>query len=80
MFTQTLENPAPPSLVAEKIFEIAETGTWKVRHPVGPDAMPLLQWRLGMSDEDWVDLYASDDEEWARRMQANSVADAEPVK
>jgi NAD(P)-dependent dehydrogenase (short-subunit alcohol dehydrogenase family) len=29
MFTQTLENPAPPSLVAEKIFEIAESGTWK---------------------------------------------------
>jgi hypothetical protein len=41
--------------------------------------MPLLQWRLGMSDEDWVDLYASDDEEWARRVQANSIADAEPV-
>jgi NAD(P)-dependent dehydrogenase (short-subunit alcohol dehydrogenase family) len=80
MFTQTLENPAPPTLVAEKIFEIAGSGTWKLRHPVGPDAMPLLQWRLGMSDEDWVDLYASDDEEWARRMQANSVADAEAVK
>jgi len=77
MFTRTLENPAPPTLVAEKIFEIAESGTWQLRHPVGPDAVPLLEWRLGMSDEDWVDLYASDDEEWARRMQRDAAA---PVK
>lgn len=80
MFTETLENPAPPSLVAEKIFEVAESGTWKLRHPVGPDAMPLLEWRRGMSDEEWVDRYASDDEEWARRMQGDPIADSAAVK
>jgi NAD(P)-dependent dehydrogenase (short-subunit alcohol dehydrogenase family) len=80
MFTRTLENPAPPTLVAEKIFEIAKSGTWQLRHPVGPDAVPLLEWRLGMSDEEWVDLYASDDEEWVRRMQGDAAAGAEPVK
>jgi NAD(P)-dependent dehydrogenase (short-subunit alcohol dehydrogenase family) len=69
LFTQSLENPTPPTLVAEKILEIAQSGTWKLRHPVGPTAEPFLQWRLGMSDEEWVALYASDDETWARRME-----------
>jgi hypothetical protein len=42
--------------------------------------MPLLEWRRAMADEDWVDLFASDDAEWARRMEANAIADAEAVK
>ncbi len=69
LFTQSLENPTPPTLVAEKILEIAQSGTWKLRHPVGPTAEPFLEWRRGMSDEEWVALYASDDETWARRME-----------
>ena len=45
MFSDALQDPVPPSLVAQKILEIAESGTWQLRHPVGPDAIPLLQWR-----------------------------------
>jgi len=51
----------PPSLVADKILEIAESGTWQLRHPVGPDAAPLLQWRSQMTDEEWIDVNAGDD-------------------
>ena len=68
LFTASLKNPVPPSLVAQKIVEVAENGTWQLRHPVGPDAVPFLEWRRGFTDEEWVELNASDDETWNRRM------------
>ena len=71
LFEASLKNPAPPSLVAQRILEIAESGTWELRHPVGPDAAPFLQWRKAMSDEEWVDLNASDDETWYRRVESD---------
>jgi NAD(P)-dependent dehydrogenase (short-subunit alcohol dehydrogenase family) len=61
LFTGSLQNPIPPSLVAEKILEVADSGTWQLRHPVGPDAAPFLQFRNKMSDEEWVDVNAGDD-------------------
>lgn len=39
-----------------------ESGTWQLRHPVGPDAEPLLAWRMTMTDEEWVELNAADDD------------------
>ncbi len=69
LFAAALKNPAPPSLVAEKIRGIIESGTWQLRHPVGPDAAPFLDWRKSMTDEEWVDLHAADDETWYRRME-----------
>jgi NAD(P)-dependent dehydrogenase (short-subunit alcohol dehydrogenase family) len=68
MFTESLKNPVPPSLVAKKILEIAESGTWQLRHPTGPDAVPFLQWRGGMSDEEWVALNAGDDATFFSRL------------
>lgn len=68
LFANSFRNPVPPSVVAQKILEIAESGTWRLRHPVGPDALPLLQWRGGMTDEQWIDFNASDDETWYRNM------------
>lgn len=73
MFTNALKSPALPSLVAQKIMEIAESGTWQLRHPVGPDAVPLLQWRNQMTDEEWVDLQAGDDETYFQRLERDSV-------
>jgi NAD(P)-dependent dehydrogenase (short-subunit alcohol dehydrogenase family) len=61
MFANALKNPVPPSLVAAKILEVAESGTSQLRHPVGPDAIPLLQMRSQMTDEEWVDTNAADD-------------------
>ncbi len=72
VFTNALQTPAPPSVVAQRIVEIAESGTWQLRHPVGPDAVPLLQWRNGMTDEEWVDLHSSDDETYFRRLERDS--------
>ena len=77
-FAAVLKNPVPPSVVAQKIVEIAESGTWQLRHPAGPDAIPLLQWRSQMTDEQWVDLHASDDEAWYRGMGLDHNPDKRP--
>jgi NAD(P)-dependent dehydrogenase (short-subunit alcohol dehydrogenase family) len=79
----TMRSPAQsPELeqtaVAQKILEIAEGGTWQLRHPVGPDAAPFLQWRRAMTDEEWVDLNASDDDTWNSRMERDFGLGAKP--
>jgi NAD(P)-dependent dehydrogenase (short-subunit alcohol dehydrogenase family) len=76
MFTASLKNPRPPSVVGEKMVEIVESGTWRLRHPVGPDAEPFLAWRNGMSDEEWVDWGALSDDDWYRRVETDFGMDA----
>jgi NAD(P)-dependent dehydrogenase (short-subunit alcohol dehydrogenase family) len=61
LFSKSLENPVPPSVVAEKILEVAQSESWQLRHPVGPDAVGFLEWRKSMSDEEWIELNAGDD-------------------
>ena len=71
LFRTVLTNPVPPSLVADKMLEIFTSDTWKLRHPVGPDAEPFLAWRRSMSDEEWVAWGALDDDAWYARVQAD---------
>ncbi|HZC23712.1 MAG TPA: SDR family oxidoreductase [Candidatus Binatia bacterium] len=73
LFASTLTGaPVPPSVVAEKVVEIDRSGTWQLRHPIGPDAVPLIAWRKSMTDEQWVDLHSADDETFQSLMAANS--------
>ena len=78
LFTSALKNPTPPVLVADKVLEIAASGTWQLRHPVGPDAVPFLGWRQAMSDEAWVAFGALDDAAWYDRVKADFGMDARP--
>jgi hypothetical protein len=78
IFTAALRSPTPPSLVAQKILEVAESDNWQLRHPVGPDAVPFLQWRSRMSDEEWVDHNASDDETYYQNFERDFGLDARP--
>ena len=78
LFAASLKNPAPPSLVGQKILEIVASGTWQLRHPVGPDAAPFLKWRMEKTDEEWVDLNASDDETWYRSLERDFGLDTRP--
>ena len=64
LFVASLKTPTSATVVADKILEIAESDSWQLRHPVGPDAKPFLDWRASMSDEEWVDRGAASDEEW----------------
>ncbi len=78
LFTAALKNPTPPSLVADKVVEIATSGTWQLRHPVGPDAAPFIHWRQAMSDEAWVENGALDDNAWYAQIKADFGVDARP--
>jgi NAD(P)-dependent dehydrogenase (short-subunit alcohol dehydrogenase family) len=69
-FAAALKTPTPPSLVAEKIQSIIESGTWQLRHPVGPGAEPLLESRKATSDEDYVAFHGmADDDAWYAAME-----------
>ena len=80
MFGASLEKPTPPTIVAEKIREIIESGTQKLRHPVGPDAEGFLAWRASLNDEDWVSWGALPDEAWYERVAKDFGLDARPKR
>ena len=79
MFTASLKNPASPSVVAAKVVDIVDSGTWQLRHPVGPDAEGFLGWREAMNDEEWIDWGALDDDAWYDRVKADFGMDARPA-
>lgn len=76
LFSASLQTPTPPTLVADKILEIAESKSWKLRHPVGPDAQPFIDWRASMNDEEWVDWNAANDDDWYEAVQNTFGLDA----
>jgi len=80
LFTASLKHPVPPTLVAEKLLEVVDSGTWTLRHPVGPDAIPFLQWRAQMTDEEWIEMHASDDETWYARVERDFGMNTRPAK
>lgn len=69
LFAASLQNAGQPSVVAEKVLEIIDSGTLQLRHPVGPDAEPLLAWRRSMTDEEWVALFGASDDVWYERLE-----------
>ena len=76
LFAASLKNPTDASIVADKILEIAENGTWQLRHPVGPDALPFLNWRASMTDEEFVSWNALNDEDWYNAVETTFGLDA----
>ncbi len=66
-FRASLQHSVSPYVVGEAIRDIA-AGNGKLRHPVGPDAAPLIASRAATSDEDWVASQAVSDREWAERV------------
>jgi len=60
-----------PWVVGQKVREIVESGTWQLRHPVGPDAEPFLGWRGSMNDEKWVQWSAQSDSDWLKAVKAD---------
>ena len=76
LFRAALSHPVPPSVTAGVILGIVDSGTWQLRHTAGPDAAPLMAWRASMSDEQWVDFNALDDEAWYDRVRSDLGVDA----
>lgn len=71
-FAAALQTPRSPLLVAETIQSIIESGTWQLRHPVGPGAQELLDMRRATTDEDYIALHASGDDAWYTAMEQAS--------
>ncbi len=78
LFTASLKHPASPMVVADRIREIIESGTWTLRHPVGPDAEPFLAWRAAMNDEEWVEWGAADNDTWYAAVERDFGLNARP--
>ncbi len=64
LFRAALANPVTPEVTAGVIRGIVESGSWQLRHLSGPDAAPFVGWRASMTDEQWVDWNAQDDDSW----------------
>lgn len=64
LFTASLSQPTSPYVVGEKICDIAESTSWQLRYPVGPDAEPFLKWRGSKTDEEIVQLGGATDDEF----------------
>jgi NAD(P)-dependent dehydrogenase (short-subunit alcohol dehydrogenase family) len=69
LFRASLQHPTSPMVVASVIREVIESGTWKLRHPAGPDAAPFLAWRAAMSDEEWIGFNTLDAEQFRERVK-----------
>jgi NAD(P)-dependent dehydrogenase (short-subunit alcohol dehydrogenase family) len=79
LFAASLAHPVSPAVVGEQIRQIVESESWQLRYPIGPDAVPFLAWRAGMSDEAWIDLGAmQDDEAWCARIAQDFGLDVWP--
>jgi NAD(P)-dependent dehydrogenase (short-subunit alcohol dehydrogenase family) len=71
-FTESLLKPVSPTVVADKILDIVASGSWQLRHLVGPDAPSFIEWRRGMTDEEWVDYYSADDETYQKNLASRT--------
>ena len=78
LFRAALPNANAPSVVAEKIREIIESGTWQLRHLAGADAQAFLDWRAARNDEAWIDLFAAEDEVWYDSIRSDFGIDTRP--
>ena len=67
-YRAALRNRVSPYVVGEAIRDIVANGDSKLRHPVGPDAQPIIDSRARVTDEKWVDSQTVSDEAWAERL------------
>jgi NAD(P)-dependent dehydrogenase (short-subunit alcohol dehydrogenase family) len=68
LYQASFQHPVRPEVAGEAIREIVNSGTWQLRHPVGPDAAPFLSWRSRLTDEQWVDYWTRSDGDWCAAM------------
>lgn len=71
MFGAGFKAQTPPDLVAATILEAITTKEYRLRWPVGADAVGMIGGRRRISDEDWVAMGADlTDEEYNGRFKA----------
>jgi NAD(P)-dependent dehydrogenase (short-subunit alcohol dehydrogenase family) len=80
LFTASLKTPTGPELVADTIRTIIESDSPRFHYPVGPDAEPFLAWRASMTDEQWIEWNAADDDTWYTNVEQTFGLDARKPK
>jgi NAD(P)-dependent dehydrogenase (short-subunit alcohol dehydrogenase family) len=78
LFAAALQHHVSPFVVGEQIREIIVSNSWQFRYPVGPDAAGLLSWRASLSDEDFMNYGAMNDEAWCEYVLSNFGLDVRP--
>jgi NAD(P)-dependent dehydrogenase (short-subunit alcohol dehydrogenase family) len=71
LFAASLKNPTTPSYAANEILKVVDSNTWELRHPVGPDAKPFIEWRASLTDEEWINWHAANDEYWYNSVETS---------
>ena len=69
LFAASLSKPTSPYVVGEQILQIVDGDSWRLRYPVGPDAVPFLKWRASKTDEEMVDLGGASDADYKDLMK-----------
>jgi len=72
-----LRNAVSPFVAGEAIRHIVESDSEQLRYPVGPDALPFLDKRAGMTDEAWLNWNSpASDDEWYAQLERDFGLDA----
>ena len=72
MFAAGFRQGTPPEAVADTIVEAIANETYRLRWPVGADAVGMIEGRRAMSDEAWIAMGADlPDEEYNARFKAH---------
>jgi len=76
-----LRTPVSPLVAGEAIRQIVESESWQLRYPVGPDAVPFIEWRTAMTDEEWITWNATpNDDVWYAQLERAFGLDARPFR
>jgi NAD(P)-dependent dehydrogenase (short-subunit alcohol dehydrogenase family) len=78
LFRAALDNPVLPAVTAQVVCDIIDSGSWQFRQPSGPDAAPFLAWRASLSDTQWIEWNAQDDEDWYQQVEREFGLNARP--
>jgi NAD(P)-dependent dehydrogenase (short-subunit alcohol dehydrogenase family) len=77
----SLRSPVSPFVAGEAIRQIVESDSGQLRYPVGPDAVPFLEWRAAMTDEAWVNWNTPpNDDAWYAQLERDFGLDARPFR
>ncbi|MBX3705337.1 MAG: SDR family oxidoreductase [Pseudomonadales bacterium] len=79
LFGFASQGDAPPSLVSEKFRELIERGSDRFHHPIGPDALIFLGYRLNTGDQRFNESWGHpDDAVFVERVRSDVMMDLGP--
>jgi NAD(P)-dependent dehydrogenase (short-subunit alcohol dehydrogenase family) len=79
LFAFAAQGVAPPSLVSDKLQELVERGSDRFHHPIGPDSLIFLGYRLNTGDERLIETWGHpDDEVFVQRVSSDVMMDLGP--